>query len=525
MLKESQLGAFLLVPINAEQLPDDPLQLKAICLELMHDVDRLQEMLRLIRHQRFSSKSEMMNHPGMRSLFPDLEPESVEQAAETGAEGAERAPNDSEGQRKPRKTPNRKPLPEHLPRREELIDLKAEDKKCCECGKADCLKKVSEKVSEKLNIVPAKFEVIRYIRPVYSCKNCETMRNQSMPAHIFPKSNLTPQSIAHILVSKFADGLPFYRQEKIYLRQHIELSREHMSKLAVRVGDKLSDLIALLDSDLLEDDHLQIDETYFQVLKEDGRQASSKSFMIVKAREGPPGKSAVLFHYNPSRSVDVIKQVLGDFKGHLLADGLGVYLSFCANNGVTLLGCWQHARRKFTDAQKGIPPSKRKSSLATQGIEWIDQLFKIERGIKYSSKEERLAKRQAESKPIVDKIDAWLKLNLGKVPRKSLIGKALHYLNNQWPQLIGFLNFAALPISNNFVENLIRPFAVGRRAWLFSDTVDGAHASARIYSLLITAKINNLNPFDYMVNLLEKLPLASTEAELRALLPYNLTLN
>lgn len=492
------------------KLPEDQQALKQLCLSLHNEVDwlkrdinRLEGMLRLSGYLRFGSSSEQMNHPGMKNLFPD---------SSEGSEPSEEKPvkvNSFD-----RKSSGRKPIPDHLPREDKLLDLA--DKKCHTCDQE--MKKVGEDIFEKLHYQPPTCVVHRYIKPVYACKCCEAMKTEPMPPHPIPKCSVTPETIAQIAISKYVDSLPLYRQEQIFARHGAEIGRDKMARWLITVSDQVNSIFDLLETELLTDDLIQMDETTVQVLKEKGRLPSSKSYMIVRTREGPPGRSIVLFNYNPSRSKQVMAELVKDFKGILLTDGLEVYGSLClGREDLIHAGCWSHARRYFIDAQKQLKPSRRQNSIAGQGVEKIDRLFKIERQAKDLSPTERLSLRQKESDPIIKDLERLLNQELANFPKKSETGIALHYLNNQWEKLVKFLGNGRIPLHNNFTENRIRPFTIGRRNWLFSDQPEGAKASAIIYSLLVTAQLNGLNPYDYFCKLLKGI--AAPNPDLKSLLP------
>lgn len=495
-------------------IPNDQESLKQLVTSQMLEIDwlrrdnsRLEGMLRLAGLLRFGSKSEQMLHPGMRSLFPG-EAASVDEAVEdkkARVSGHDRQIN------------TRKPLPDHLPREDKLIDVA--NKSCSCCGTE--MKKVSEDISEKLHYQPAVCTVHRYIRPVYSCQSCERMKAEPMPSHPIPKCSVTSDTIAQIAVSKYVDAMPLYRQEQIFARHRVEIGRDKMARWLISISDALVPLLKILDSKLSSGPIMQMDETYVQVLKEKNRPATSKSYMIVKTREGPPGQSIVTFHYNPSRSSQVLAGLVGNFQGILLTDGLEVYGSLCLGRpGVVHAGCWSHARRYFIDAQKQLKPSRREGSVASRGVILIDLLFKVEREAKDLTDNVRLAARQKDSKPTIDELRNLIDTEIVNFPKKSETGRALTYLYNQWPKLIRFLDDGHIPIHNNFTENRIRPFTVGRRNWLFSDTPEGATASAIIYSLLVTAQVNGLNPYEYFCRVLANI--ARPGVDLEALLPFTI---
>ena len=483
--------------LHSSSYADEMVRLKARIIEL-------EEQLRLATRHRFSFKSEALNHPGLVPLFPDLKEEDKKKD-ETVKETT--IPEHK------RKITRKKP-PDNLRREEIIIDLPEHEKTCSCCSKE--MEKVSEKVSEKMHIQPAEVFVKKFIRPVYSCKDCQNAKQANMPAHILPKCSFTHESIAWIIIQKYMDGMPLHRIEKSLERQGIEVPRGKMARWVIKTAKILKPLVQLMQAKLLESCFFGIDETKIQVLKEKGRRADQKSFMIVQAGSMGDGKDITLFHYEKSRSAETIKKYFEGFTGHIVSDGLMVYQSILDTRaGVTHGGCWSHARRKFMDAVKG----KKKSSggTANQFVQLIDDLFDIEKKIKGKPPDEVKKVRQEESKKIIENIDELLKEKLTAIPKKSLTGKALNYLANQWEYLTRFLDHPELPIHNNHVENEIRPIAVGRKAWLFADTTEGAEASAIYYSLLMTAKRNGRNPQQYLCDVFSRI---HTEEDLELLLPF-----
>jgi hypothetical protein len=279
---------------------------------------------------------------------------------------------------------------------------------------------------------------------------------------------------AHIAVGKYQDGLPLYRQEQILQRIGMEISRATLALWMIQLGRLIQPVINLLRDQLLAYDIVHMDETTVQVLKEPGKTAQSKSYIWVQ-RGGPPGQPIILFDYDPSRSQTVPLRLLEGYRGCLQVDGYDGYNAIGQENGIRLVGCFAHARRKFHEALKaqGKPHQRdpTKVSHAEQGLLWIQSLYRIERELKTATAENRYRVRQEKAKPLLDKIGAWLDEVLPSVPPESLTGKALAYLYHQWPKLIRYLEDGRLSIDNNIVENALRPFVMGRKAWLFSDTV------------------------------------------------------
>ena len=426
-----------------------------------------------------------------------------------------------------RKKGGRKPLPVELPRVEIIRDLSAEEKQCA-CGcEMSC---IGEEVSEKLEMLPPQMWVVREVRYKYACKHCEGVESDEdavkiapLPPQIVPKSIATPSLLAHVLISKFADSLPFYRQEKLFSRYGIEIPRSKMCHWAFHVSDKLKKLLEILWLELRSGPYLSVDETTVQVLNEPGRRASNKSYMWV-IRSGPPGQKIVLFHYSPSRGREVARRLIGNFQGYVQTDGYGSYDFLDSCEGIVHVGCWAHVRRKFVEVAKLYPSNNKKSGgsgKAGHAIQTIGKLYRLEDEARKNNltAQEIYRLRQSEAKPIVEEFKEWLQTNVADIPPNSALGSAFIYALHQWPRLINYLESGVVPIDNNLTENAIRPFVVGRKNWLFSDQPKGAHASAIFYSLIETAKGNGLEPYAYFLYLLDRLPFASTENDLKKLLP------
>jgi hypothetical protein len=271
---------------------------------------------------------------------------------------------------------------------------------------------------------------------------------------------------------------------------------------------------------LLDYDIIQMDETPVQVLKEAGKTAQSKSWLWLQ-RGGPPDHPVVLYHYDPGRGAGVAKRLLEGFKGYLQTDGYDGYNAAVATNHLVHVACMAHARRKFSDAVKAQGRNKKRGK-AHRGLTLIQKLYRIEKQARKLTPDERHAQRQLHARPILDEIRAWLDQALPQVPPRSATGKALNYLHNEWHKLIRYLDDGRLEIDNNAAENAIRPFVLGRKNWLFSDSVKGVTASANLYSLIETAKANGLEPYAYLRFLFTELPKAQTVDAIEALLPGNL---
>ena len=479
------------------------------------EIQRLLEAVRLLRHQRFGRTSERVVAE-QRGLFNEAE-QLVDTALPDEDEAEVSVPAHTRRKR------GRKPLPDWIPREEILHDLAEEEKICAHDGTA--LQEIGREVCEQLEVIPAVFRVLRHVRPKYACPKCKTgVKIAPVPPQPIPKSLASPSLLAHVAVSKYADALPLYRQAGMLERAGIQLSRATLASWMVRASELLQPLVNLMAEEILSGDFLQMDETPFQVLKEEGKPATSLSYLWVR-RGGRPDHPLLLYEYADSRRGQVAKDLLEGFQGILQTDGYEGYTEVGARPGVVHAGCWAHARRRFHDAVKAQKGGGKKSPRATkaqQGLAWIQKLYRIERNIAEASPEERLRVRDEKARPLVKKIQEWLDASKDRVPPQSLTGKALGYLERQWPKLVRYLEDARIPLDTNLVENSIRPFALGRRNWLFADTPGGAQASAHLYSIIETAKANGLDPFAYLAHLFTEIPKAQRLADFEALLPHRI---
>ncbi len=341
---------------------------------------------------------------------------------------------------------------------------------------------------------------------------------QPAPAQVLPRSNFGPGILAMMAVTKYVDGLPLARFEKVLARHHVQVTRQSMARAMIRLAQALQPLHNLARDALLEGHLIHMDETTIQVLKEPGRSPSSKSYMWVQ-RGGPPGRQVVLFDYDPSRSGQVPLRLLEGWRGYLMTDGYEGYAALARTPGVEHLACMAHARRKFIEAKRA--GAKGKSARADHALDLIGRLYRIEARLKGATEAQRLAGRQEHSLAVLKTLRSWLDDTLAVVAPKGKLGEALGYLHNIWPRLVRYTERGDLPVDNNLAENSLRPFVIGRKNWMFADTPAGAHASAVLYSLLETAKANGREPYAWLRFVLEQLPMAHSADEIEALLPWN----
>lgn len=483
----------------------------------------LEEQLRLATVKQFAPKSEKLASLAQLDLFNEAEalaakPDEQAQASEIEVPAHTR----ERGKRKPIDTSLSRVRIEH--------DL-PETAKMCPCGCA--LTRIGEVTSEQFDLVPARAQVLQHVRFKYACRSCEGTSHEGsavvtapLPAQPIPKSNASPSLLAHVTTSKFVDGLPLYRQEGILARYLISVSRTALAAWMIKLGDLVTPLINLMHEAQLAYDILQMDETSVQVLKEDGRPATAKSYMWVR-RGGAPRQRIILFDYAATRAGSVPMQILEDYKGYLQSDAYSAYDKPGRRDGVKHIGCLDHARRKFVEAvkaQHAVVGAER--GLSPQALLIIRKIYSIEKLARDAgmTPDERHRLRQEKARPIWDELRMWLDRNRHATPPQSLTGKAINYLADEWPRLIRYLEDGRLEVSNVLCENAIRPFVVGRKAWLFSDTPAGAHASAKLYSIVETVKAAGLEPYAYLRHIFEKLPQAVTLADIEALLPWNVAL-
>ena len=508
--------------LDISNLPDNIDDLKAIIVDYhsvvvdyQNEIEYLKEQIRVLRACIFGKKSEKAPSTSVdqKTLFDMPEPErpSTEEKVEVRSHK--------------RRKPGRKPIPEDIPREEVVIDI-PEEEKTCACGAE--LVRIGEEVSEKLDIIPAKVKVIRTIRPKYACKKCEGTSSEETPSvkvapaplELIKGSIATAGLLAYILVAKFVDHLPFYRQEQQFLRLGVDISRANMANWAMQVAEALIPLLNLMKEVLLEGKYIHIDETTVQVLKEPGRDPTTKSYMWIFKR-GDPECPVLIYEYHTTRSGEVAQSFLSGYQGYVQTDGYSGYDFLDHTDGIEHIGCWAHARRKFIEAKKG--QTGKKAGSADIALGYIRKLYQIEHQAKDMSPEDRYRLRQREAVPILEEFHRWLVKRSGQVPPKSLIGKAIGYTLNQWERLTGYLKDGMLSMDNNAAENAIRPFVLGRKNWLFAGTPEGAEASALLYSIIETAKANGLEPYAYLRYIFSKLPYAEKLEDYEAMLPWNLT--
>lgn len=540
-VENAELSARLKVleRINAQRLEEN------CCLEeerarLQREASRLSERTLLLEEEvrwlkaqffgRSSERSATEVSADQRLLFNEAEVCAAIDAAEAAAAAKTTLVEGHERKRRG----HRKAIPEHFPRQIIEHDL-ADHEKVCPHDHTPLVRFGAE-ASERYHYEPPRISVERHVRPKYGCPTChEGVKIAPAPEQLLAKSLASASLVAHVVSSKFVDGLPIYRVNQQLARQGVEIGTGTLGGWVNTVGaEKVVPLIHLMQEALLAAPLVQMDETCVQVLKSE-KSPSSDHYMVVRAA-GPPGRRLVLFDYIPSRTREALKALLrgpdGPYAGKLQTDGLELYDGVAEAFGLLHFGCLTHCRRYYKQA---LSVSELPSGRSLAGVavdEYIGKIYRVERQIKQlrEARErvgERLdpaqvhAIRQERSAPIMAAFKGWVDELLPGVAPKGALGKALAYTANQWEKLRRFLDYPDVPVDNNYCENQIRPFAVGRRAWLFADTQYGARASANLYSLVMSAKANGVEPYAYLRHVFECLPAARTVEDLEALLVWN----
>ena len=477
-----------------------------------------EEQIRLLQRKRYGKSSEKTD-PRQMLLFDETENEAdhrkpeptLEQITYTRRKRTGKKEEDLSG----------------LPVEKVVHAIPEEERICPECGEAMHVMGHSEPRLE-IEIIPAQVKVIEYVREIYACRNCEhngtsvPVIKAPMPEPVIKGSAASPSSVAHIMVQKYVNAVPLYRQEMDFIANGFTLSRQTMANWMIYCAEHwLKPLYELMKSFLMKEEVIHADETVLQVLHEPGRASRTNSYMWLYMTSVFAALRIVLYDYQETRASSHPKRFLENFKGFLHSDGYSAYHTLPP--GITVCGCWAHARRAFADALKAAPPNERSGTASQTGLDFCNRLFALER--EYDKEcltpEERFQARLERSKPISDALFAWAATVIA-LP-KSALGKALHYLFGQRPYLENVYKDGRLDLSNNRAERSIKPFVIGRKNWMFSASPKGANASAVIYSIIETAKMNKLKPFEYLKHIFETMPNITSD-KYCDLLPWSETL-
>ncbi|MFE8073471.1 IS66 family transposase [Marinobacteraceae bacterium S3BR75-40.1] len=464
--------------------------------------EKLTHELALLKRHRFARRSEQLDAVQGRLLDELIDSDIA--AIEAELAQAQREP----ATKKPRQQPKRSPLPPELPRT--LIHHEP-DQTQCRCG---CqLKRIGEDISEKLDYTPGEFTVERHIRGKWACEDCETLIQAPVPAHVIDKGLPTTGLLAQVLVAKYADHLPLYRQERIFGRAGLEIPRSTLAEWVGTCGVQLQPLVEALRDAMLQKRVLHADETPVKMLAP-GKKKTHRAYVWAYSTTVFSDLKAVVYHFAPSRAGEHARAFLGDWQGQLVCDDYAGYKAGFGN-GITEIGCMAHARRKFFDLH-----AANKSSLTKQALEYIGKLYDIEREAKDQPPDQRRQLREKQARPIADALHQWMVAQRQKVPDGSGTAKALDYSLKRWTALTRYLEDGAVPIDNNWVENQIRPWALGRSNWLFAGSLRSGQRAAAVMTLIQSAKLNGHDPYAYLKDVLARLPTQKNNA-IGELLPHN----
>ena len=468
--------------------------------------------LALFKRHKFAQKNEHLTAKQIH-LWDEAVEEDIA-AVDLELERLNADKTDASAQKATVNKPKRRPLPDHLA--SIRIEHEPESTQCA-CGCT--LRRIGEDISEKLNFRPAQFYKEQHVRGKWVCDQCDTLTQQAMPAYVIDKGIASPELLSHVLVSKYADHLPLYRQRQIFLRAGVDLSRSTLSDWIGRCGVELEPLAEALKQIILQQQVIHADETPVTIMQlGDDEKKPKKGYVWAYATTQYNPIQAVIYDFQPSRSGQHAEDFLTGWQGHLVCDDYSGYKARFKTGQVIEVGCMAHARRKFHELHV-----TKKSFIAEQALQLIQQLYQIEaelRELPNCSAEQRHQRRQQDSQPIMRQLYAWLEEHQDKVPKSSPTAKAINYSLKRWSALSRYLDDGNLPICNNWVENQMRPWALGRKNWLFAGSLRSGQRAANIMTLIQSAKLNGLVPYAYLSDVLKRLPTHKMK-DIEALLPHN----
>lgn len=507
--------------LNLAALPEDVDALKALIRDLaakqadersaleqaMAEIDRLKLIVKKLQRSQFGRSAERLDDDQLQLGFEDIEVDIAR--AEAALPPAAIAPP----VQKPR--PERPSLPAHLPREDERLDV--DHDACPDCGGA--LHAIGETISEMLDHIPARLQVIRIRRPRYGCRACGTIHQAPAPDRPIAKGLASPGLIAHVLVSKYCDHLPLYRQSQIFARQGVELDRSTLANWVGGAAWWLEPLRKRLAESVFASSKLFADDTPVPVL-DPGRGRTKTGRLWVYARDdrpwAGPDPPAAVYLYSPDRKADRPLAHLERFKGVVQVDGYPGFEQLTSGGEIMLAACWAHARRKFYEVHQATG-----SPIAEEALKRIAELYAIEARIRGRDAEERCAIRNAETRPLVEAMKPWLEQQLHRIPPRSGLAEAIRYGLARWEGLCRFLDDGRIELDTNTVERAIRPIALGRKNHMFAGSDGGAERWAIIASLITTAKLNEVEPFAYLKDVLTRMSNGHPMSRIDDLLPWN----
>jgi transposase len=472
--------------------------------------ERLRQIIKELQRHRFGRRAETLPEDQML-----LGLEDVEQAAASEEVAAEAADPAERANRTTKRQMNKGSLPKHLPRVEMVVDIV--DRTCPCCGKP--LHRIGEDIGERLDIVPAQFRVLVVRRPKYGCRACENVVVQApAPARLIEGGLPTEATVAQVLVAKYADHLPLYRQAQIYARQGIELDRSTLADWVGRAAFLLRPIHERLLVALKSSAKLFADETTAPVL-DPGRGRTKLGQLWAYARDDRPWRGTdppgVAYVYAPDRKAERPISHLAGFKGILQVDGYGGYRVLAERGDVQLAFCWSHVRRRFYELAAAGP-----APIASEALERIAGLYAVEKDIRGRGADERRAMRQDRSRPIVDELEPWLRAKLALISQKTKLAEAIRYALSRWDGLSRFLDDGCIEIDSNVVERSIRPIALNRKNALFAGSDGGGEHWAVIASLIETCKLNGVEPYAYLADVISKIVNGHPNSRINELRPW-----
>ena len=471
------------------------------------EIARLTAIIQAFQRHRFGARSEKLDNDQFELVLEELD--AALSLVQAGLEAVASAPRGSPGRKG-----NRGSLPAHFERVERVIDI--ENKACSCCGGA--LHVIGEDFTERLDVVPATFRVLVTRRPRYGCRHCgDGVTQAPAPAHIIERGIPTEALVAHVLVSKYADHLPLYRQSQIYARQGVHLDRSTLSDWVGRAAWWLSPLRDHLFATLKQSTKLFADETTAKVLDPGRGRTKVGQFWTYARDDRPWGGSAppaVVYRYAPDRKADRPLEHLDGFSGVLQVDGYAGYERLGRRGGVQLAFCWAHVRRGFFELADTAP-------IAREALTRVAALYGVETEIRGRPAGERRSVRQVRSRPIIDDMKRFLDAKLAQLSRKSKLAEAIRYALSRWEGLTRFLDDGTVELDNNTVERAIRPLTLNRKNALFAGSDDGADHWAIIATLIETAKLNGIDPQAWLTDTLSKLAAGHGNLRREDLMPWN----
>ena len=482
--------------LATDALPDNPALLKALVSAQQAEIERLKFIIAKFRRMQFGRRSEQMDETVAQLELALEELECVR--AEQGASDEAAVPA-TEPDADVSAVSKRKPLPDHLPR--ESVEHRPADDCCPECG--GTLKTLGEDVAEVLEYVPASFRVIRHVRPRLACAACDCIVQAAAPNRPIARGLAGPGLLAHVLVAKYCDHLPLYRQSSMYAREGVELERSTLAGWVGQCNALLHPLVAALKNHVLAGDKVHVDDTPVPVLTPgEGKTKTGRLWTYVRddrpaGDEAPP---AVWFAYSPNRRGEHPQAHLKLFKGILQADAYGGFDALYADGSIQEAACWAHVRRKFFEVHKA-----QGSPLAAEALKRIGALYGIEDAIRGKPPQERRAVRDAQASPLLESMYAWLQETLRSLSQKSALAEAIRYALKLWTALVRYAGDGRIEIDNNAAERSLRAIAVGRKNYLFAGSDAGGERAATIYSLIGSAKLNGLEPEAYLRFVIERI--------------------